>query len=150
SSASPAPILLVLGLSGWTTTARVIRAKVLALRRLDFMVAARALGAGHGSILVRHVLPNLAAPIAVLVTLVVADMLLAESALSFLGLGAPAPVPSWGKMLAEGQLYLQGSPWLVIAPGTAILVTVLACNLVGEGLRRALEPDDRRLSAQGG
>lgn len=150
SKMSAAPVVLVLGLSGWTTTARVIRARVLKMRRLDFIVAARALGSGHLDILTRHVFPNLAGPLLVLFTLVVADMLLAESALSFLELGSPPPTPSWGRMLAEGRVYLQGSPWLVLAPGSAILVTVLACNLIGEGLRRALDPESSRLSAQGG
>jgi peptide/nickel transport system permease protein len=149
SGAGAPPVLLVLGLSGWTTTARVIRAKVLALQKLDFMVAARALGQSRTRILFLHVLPNLRGQIAVLATLVAADMLLAESALSFLGLGVAPPAPSWGRMLSEGQASLQGAPWLVIAPGAAVLVAVLAFNLVGEGLRRTFEPAEGPLSIRG-
>jgi peptide/nickel transport system permease protein len=150
SSAGGLPVIIVLSMGGWVTTARVIRAKVLTLRELDFMIAARALGSGHLRILWTHVLPNLAGPIAVLGALLVGDMLLAESALSFLGLGAPPPMPSWGRMLSEGQSYLQGAPWLIAAPGTAILLTVLACNLLGEGLRDALDPKGGRAPGQAG
>lgn len=150
SGAGAAPVLLVLAVSGWTTTARVVRAKVLALREAHFILAARALGCGHVRILSRHVVPNLGGILAVLVTLVVADMLLAEAALSFLGMGAQPPMPSWGRMLSEGQAYLQGAPWLIIAPGTAVLLTVLACNLLGEGLRSILDPKDSRSPVQGG
>jgi peptide/nickel transport system permease protein len=150
SEASSAPVLLVRAISGWTTTARVVRSKVLTLRELDFIVAARALGARHPSILFRHILPNLTGTILVMMTLVLADMLLAEATLSFLGLGAPPPMPSWGRMLSEGQMYLQGAPWLIFAPGTAILVTVLGCNLLGERLRSILDPRDQRSRAREG
>lgn len=137
-------ILVVLGVVGWTTMARVIRAKVLVLRETDFVQAARAVGAGRLRIVFRHILPNVAGPAVVLATLSVAQMILAESTLSYLGLGAPPPEPTWGRMLVEGQQVLRGAPWLVTAPGVAILVTVLGFNLLGEGLRDALDPKERR------
>ncbi len=137
-------LFVVLGLVGWTTMARVIRSKVLALRELDFVQAARALGVGHAQIIVRHILPNVVGPLVVLATMGIAVMILFESALSYLGLGVPAPVPTWGSMIAEGQPYFRTAPWLVIAPGAAILVTVLGFNLLGEGLRDALDPKDER------
>jgi ABC-type dipeptide/oligopeptide/nickel transport system permease subunit len=135
--------LLVLGLVGWTTMARVIRAKTLALRESEFVQAARATGLSAARILVRHILPNVVGPAVVLATLSVAQMILAESTLSFLGLGAPPPTATWGRMLAEGQSYLVGAPWMAIVPGVAVFLTVLGFNLLGEGLRDALDPKDR-------
>jgi peptide/nickel transport system permease protein len=132
-------IFVLLGVAGWTTVARVIRAKVLALRASDFIVAARATGAGAARILIRHVLPNVLGPAIALGTLAVAQMILAESTLSFLGLGVPPPHATWGRMLAEGQPYLRGAPWLVTAPGVAILATALGFNLLGDGLRDAFD-----------
>jgi len=148
--AGAAPVLIVLAMGGWVTTARVIRSKVLSLREREYVLAARALGAGHLRILANHIVPNLSGSIAVLTTMLVGDMLLAESALSFLGLGAPPPMPSWGRMLCEGQSYVQSAPWLIIVPGAAILLTVLAGNLVGEGLRAIVDPTDRRFTIQAG
>jgi peptide/nickel transport system permease protein len=98
------------------------------------VLAARATGAGALRILARHVLPNVAGPALALGTVLVAQMILVESTLSYLGLGAPAPAATWGRMLAEGQAYLRGAPWLVVAPGVAILVTALGFNLLGDGL----------------
>lgn len=137
-------VLVVLGVVGWTGMARVIRAKVLAIRELDYVQGARAVGAGVARVLFRHILPNVVGPIVVLATISVAQMILAEATLSYLGLGAPPPTPTWGRMLSEGQPYLVGAPWLVIAPGVAVLVTVLGFNLLGEGLRDALDPKERR------
>lgn len=145
-----APVLFVLAASGWTTTARIVRTKVLSLREAGFVVATRAFGVEHRAVLIRHILPNLYGTIFVLVTLVLADMLLAEATLSFLGFGTPAPLPSWGRMLSEGQAYLQGAPWLVLAPGIAVAITVLGCNLLGEGLRQIVEPKGADSSAQTG
>src|SRR5262249_62435633 len=108
------------------------------LRGADFVLAARASGAGAVRILVRHVLPNVVGPAIALGTVLVAQMILVESTLSYLGLGAPAPAPTWGRMLSEGQAYLRGAPWLVIAPGLAILVTALGFNLLGDGLSERL------------
>ena len=136
-------VFLVLGLVGWTTMARVVRGKVLTLREAEFVQAARAVGASNGRILVRHIVPNLVGPVIVLATISVAQMILAESTLSYLNLGAAPPTPSWGRMLDEGQTYYRSAPWLILAPGLAVLVTVLGFNLFGEGLRDALDPKDR-------
>jgi peptide/nickel transport system permease protein len=133
-------ILAVLGLTGWLGTARILRAKTLQVRGLDFVVAARALGQRTPSILVRHVLPNVAGPLIVISTVSVAQMILAESVLSYLGVGIAPPTPTWGHMLFEGQDYYVAAPWLLIAPAVAILAAVFGFNLVGEGLRDALDP----------
>lgn len=135
-----APVLLVLGLAGWPRIARTIRTRVLVLRELDYVHAARALGAGPVRVLLQHVLWNLGGPVAILAALLVPQMILAEATLSYLGLGPPPPIPSWGRMLAEGQPLLRGAPWLVVVPGAAIALTALGFNLLGEGLRDALDP----------
>jgi peptide/nickel transport system permease protein len=137
---SAATIVLVLVAAGWTGAARVIRAKVLALRDREFITAARASGAGATRILVRHVLPNVLPAAVALAPPLLAQMIVVESALAYLGLGAGPPVASWGRMLAEGQSYLRGAPWLVTAPAAAILLTTLGFNLLGDGLRDALDP----------
>jgi peptide/nickel transport system permease protein len=139
-----APVFITLGVVSWTTMARVIRGKVLTLREQEFVQAARAIGAGPWRILTRHLLPNVVGVVTVLVTLTFAQMILAESVLSYVGLGPPPPAPTWGRMIAEGQTYYRTAPWLIIAPGTAILVTVVGFNLLGEGLRDALDPKERR------
>lgn len=133
-------IFLTLGLTGWLGVARIIRVKTLQIRHLDFVVAARALGQSTPKILVRHVLPNIAGPIVVLATILVAQMILAESVLSYLGAGIAPPTPTWGHMLFEGQDYLSAAPWITAAPGAAIMIAVLGFNLLGEGLRDALDP----------
>ncbi|MCW5816473.1 MAG: ABC transporter permease [Labilithrix sp.] len=133
-------IFLTLGLTGWLGIARIVRSKTLQLRHLDFVVAARALGQSTPRILTRHVLPNIAGPLVVLATILVAQMILAESVLSYLGAGIAPPTPTWGHMLFEGQDYLSAAPWITGAPGVAILTAVLGFNLLGEGLRDALDP----------
>lgn len=133
-------IFLTLGLTGWIGVARIVRSKTLQVQGLDFIVAARALGQSTPRILVRHVLPNVAGPIVVIATMMVAQMILAESVLSYLGAGIAPPTPTWGHMLFEGQDYLGTAPWITTAPGIAILVAVLGFNLLGEGLRDALDP----------
>jgi ABC-type dipeptide/oligopeptide/nickel transport system permease subunit len=133
-------ILLTLGLTGWLGTARIIRAKTMQIRHLDFVTASRALGQTTPSILVRHVLPNVSGPLLVIATVSVAQMILAESVLSFLGGGIAPPTPTWGHMLFEGQDYFTSSPWISLAPGLAIMASVLGFNLLGEGLRDALDP----------
>jgi ABC-type dipeptide/oligopeptide/nickel transport system permease subunit len=135
-------VFIVLGAVGWTTMARVVRGKVLSLREMEFVQSARAVGAGNLRILFRHILPNVIGPVTVLATLGVAQMILAESTLSYLGLGAPPPTPTWGRMLYEGQAYYRSAPWLILAPGLAVLATVLGFNLLGEGLRDAFDPRD--------
>ena len=136
-------IVVTLAALGWTATARVIRTKVRVVRHSDYVIAARALGASTTRVLVRHVGPAIAGLLAALAALSLAQNLILEAALGYLGLGAPPPAPTWGRMLAEGQPYLAAAPHLVIAPGLAIVVTVTACNLLGNGLRHALEPGSR-------
>jgi ABC-type dipeptide/oligopeptide/nickel transport system permease subunit len=133
-------IFLTLGLTGWLGVARIVRAKTLQIRHLDFVTAARALGQPTERIITRHVLPNIAGPILVIATVSVAQMILAESVLSYLGAGIAPPTPTWGHMLFEGQDYLNAAPWISVAPGIAILLAVLGFNLLGEGLRDALDP----------
>ncbi|MBB6098143.1 peptide/nickel transport system permease protein [Deinobacterium chartae] len=120
--------------------ARVTRAAVLRLRDTMFVEASTALGATPGRILWRHVLPNAAAPILVEVTLRLAYAILAEAALSFLGLGTQPPAPAWGQMIADGRPFLESNPWVSIGPGLAIMITVLGFNLLGDGLRDVLDP----------
>ena len=132
--------IAVLGAVYWPGVARLVRGQMLTLRARDFVVAAKALGAGDARVVSRHLLPNAAGVIAVQVTLSVATAILAESALSFLGLGVPPPTPSWGNMLTEGRLHLLGAWWIATFPGFAILVSVLAFNLTGDGIRDALDP----------
>ena len=133
-------LILVLALSGWITYARIVRGETLSLRQREFVEAARALGALDGRLIWRHVLPNVWAPIAVVATFSVARTIIAEASLSFLGLGVPAPTPSWGAMLDEGRNYITTGWWLALFPGTAILVVVLVINLIGDWLRDVLDP----------
>lgn len=137
-------VLLVLGLIGWAGIARLVRAQVLVLREMDYTSAARALGASGWRLLLRHVLPNALGPIVAMATLGVAGNILSEAWLSFLGVGAHPPLPSWGIMITEGQNYLTTHPWVCFYPGLALLLTVLGLNLFGDGLRERLDP---RLSA---
>jgi len=138
-------IMIIIGLTGWMGVARLVRAEVLSLRERDFVVAARCIGASHARIIFRHILPNAMSPVFVSATLGVAGAILTESALSFLGIGVQPPVPSWGNMLTAGKDYLEFAWWLSLFPGVAILVTVIAYNLVGEGLRDALDPRISRM-----
>jgi len=133
-------VMIALGLVAWTTYARVVRGQVLILRELDFVQAARAAGTGDARIIVRHILPNAIAPIIVLATVGMAAAIIAEAALSFLGLGVQPPTPSWGSMLNEGRAFLRTSPHISTLPGLAIMVTVLGFNFLGDGLRDALDP----------
>jgi ABC-type dipeptide/oligopeptide/nickel transport system permease subunit len=133
-------IIVVLGLTGWERYARVVRAEVLALREKDFIEAARAMGLGATRTLVRHVLPNTFSSIIVLSTLQVAQAILQEAALSFLGVGSGRTYPTWGQMIALGRDFVSVAWWLPTFPGLAILLTVLAINLVGDRLRDALDP----------
>jgi peptide/nickel transport system permease protein len=142
-ASSNAPVVLTLGAIGWTTMARVIRGKTLVLARSEMVTAARALGASPVRIVVRHVLPNVAGIVVILAALGLAQNLLAESVLSYLGLGPPPPAPSWGRMLYDGRAYYRTAPHLVLAPGAAILLAVVGFNLLGDGLRDALDPKDR-------
>jgi peptide/nickel transport system permease protein len=133
-------IILVLGLTGWERYARVVRAEVLALREKDFVEAARALGTGAARILWRHLLPNTFSSIIVMSTLQVAQAILQEAALSFLGLGTGSAYPTWGQMIALGRDFVSVAWWMPTLPGLAILLTVLSINVVGDRLRDALDP----------
>jgi peptide/nickel transport system permease protein len=133
-------VIVVLGLTGWERYTRVVRAEVLALREKDFIEAARAMGIGWARTLLRHVLPNTFSSIIVLSTLQVAQAILAEAALSFLGVGTGGTYPTWGQMISLGRNFVTVAWWLPTFPGLAILMTVLAINLVGDRLRDALDP----------
>lgn len=135
-----ANVMIVIGVTSWTGLARLVRGETLSLRERDFILAARALGASNSRVLFVHLLPNVAAPIVVSATLGVGGAILTESALSFLGLGVQPPDPSWGNMLSAGKDYIYFAWWLSVFPGLAILTTVMAFNLLGEGLRDALDP----------
>src|SRR3954447_10573521 len=133
-------LILVLGFFGWFYPARIVRAQVLSLREKEFIEAARMVG-GHDWRVVRsHLLPHLVAPIIVLSTITVAQFILAEAGLSFLGLGVQDPTPSWGKLLATAPDYYLTQPWLMVWPGVAVLLATLAFNLLGDGLRDAFDP----------
>jgi peptide/nickel transport system permease protein len=133
-------VALVLVALGWTTIARVVRGEVLSLKERDYIQAARALGVGHGAVLLRHLLPNAIGPIIVAATIGVGGNMIAEAGLSFLGLGAQSPTISWGTMLAEGQTFLVSAPWVAFFPGAALLLAVLGINLLGDALRDLLDP----------
>jgi peptide/nickel transport system permease protein len=133
-------IMIVIGVTGWMGVARLVRAEVLSIRERDFILAARAIGASDLRIIFRHILPNAMAPVLVAATLGVAGAILTESALSFLGIGVQPPTPSWGNILTSGKDYIEFAWWLSLYPGLAILVTVLAYNLLGEGIRDAIDP----------
>src|SRR5207244_3892005 len=136
-------IILVIGLVYWTWIARVIYGQVVSLRERDFVTAARAVGVPRLRTLVRHILPQLIPTIIVWGTLGIATNVMLEASLSYLGIGVQPPTPSWGGMIQQGQSYYRTAPWLVIFPGLAILITVFAFNLLGDGLRDALDPTQR-------
>jgi len=135
-------LCLLLGALSWTTLARVTRAKTLQVRELQYVEAARALGMTHLRIVLRHIVPNVLGPAIVIVTTLVAQMIIVESSMSFLGLGVKPPTASWGSMLRDGQEYLGHDPRLLLLPGMLIVVTVFGFNLLGEGLRDALDPKE--------
>jgi peptide/nickel transport system permease protein len=137
-------IMVVIGVTSWMGTCRFVRAELMALREQDFVRAARALGLSDARVIFRHMIPNAVAPVLVSATIAVAGAILTESALSYLGFGVQPPNASWGNILADGRPFLFDAPWLFVVPGVAILVVVLAFNLVGEGLRDALNPRLRR------
>jgi len=139
-------IMIVIGVTSWMSTARFVRAEFLGLREQDFVTAAKALGLPERRIIFRHMIPNALAPVLVSATINVAHAILTESALSFLGFGVRPPYATWGNILADGRSYIFDAPWLFLIPGAAILVVVLAFNLVGEGLRDAMNPKLRRRS----
>jgi ABC-type dipeptide/oligopeptide/nickel transport system permease subunit len=132
-------VFVVIGVVGWAGMARLVRGQVLIVRRLEYVQAARALGASDARIIARHLLPNVVAPVIVAATLGIGGAIMAEAALSFIGLGAQPPTPSWGAMVAEGRDLLRVAPWVSLVPGLAIGLAVLGANLLGDGLRDALD-----------
>jgi peptide/nickel transport system permease protein len=133
-------IVFVIGILNWMATARVVRAQVLSVKQNEFITAARSVGSQQSRILTRHIFPNVLSPIMVAATLGVANAILTESALSFLGLGFPSDFPTWGRLLYDGKDFLQLTPFLVFWPGLFISLTVLSINFLGDGLRDALDP----------
>jgi peptide/nickel transport system permease protein len=133
-------IVFVIGILNWMPTARVVRGSVLSIKKKEFVEAAISIGARERLLLVRHIFPNVLSPIIVAATLSVAAAILTESALSFLGLGFPSDVPTWGRLLYDGKDFLTFTPWVVIWPGLFISLTVLGINFMGDGLRDALDP----------
>ncbi|MDH3397070.1 MAG: ABC transporter permease [Acidimicrobiia bacterium] len=139
-------IVLVLTLIFWMPLARIVRGQFLSLKEKEFVEAARALGAKSGRIIFRHILPNTIGPITVTVTLLVAGAILSEATLSFLGFGIQLPTPSWGNMIADARGQLTTSPWMLWFPGLALIITVICVNFLGDGLRDALDPTQRKSS----
>lgn len=137
-------VVFVIGILNWMPTARVVRADVLAIKEREFIIAAVGIGAPQRRILLRHILPNVLSPIMVAATLGIANAILTESALSFLGLGFPSDFPTWGRLLFDGQNFIQITPSLVFWPGLFISLTLLSVNFIGDGLRDALDPRLRK------
>lgn len=133
-------IIIVAGISGWVQYARLTRGEILSVKEMEYIEAIRALGAKDGRIIVKHVLPNVISPVIVVATLGMARIILMEASLSFLGLGVPANIPTWGRMLSESKVYIFTTPSLAIAPTIAITLTVLSVNLLGDWLRDYLDP----------
>jgi peptide/nickel transport system permease protein len=133
-------VMLALAVIGWTSYARVVRGSVLSVKEKEFIEAAKAIGASDVRIMFRHILPNVMAPVIVMATLGMAHVILAAAALSFLGLGAQPPTPEWGSMLSAGRAFMRTAPHLTIFPGLAIMITVLAFNFLGDGLRDTFDP----------
>jgi peptide/nickel transport system permease protein len=133
-------IMIAVGIASTPHFARLVRGQVLSIKQLDYVEAARALGGSAGRLMTRHILVNSLSPIIIYATLRIATVILTEASLSFLGLGVSPPTPTWGGMVAEGTKLLQRAPWLSLIPGVAIMMTVLAFNLFGDGLRDALDP----------
>lgn len=139
-SGSVLVIIIIIGLTSWMYTARIVRANILSLKELDYIMASRAIGVSNARIIFSHLLPNTIAPIIVSATLGIASAILSESYISFLGLGVQPPTATWGNMLERAYEYLDKAPWMWIYPGLLILATVLSVNLIGDGLRDALDP----------
>jgi peptide/nickel transport system permease protein len=137
-------VVFVIGVLGWMPTARIVRGQVLSIKRKEFVEAAVNIGSRQGSIMFRHILPNVVSPIIVAATLGIANAILTESVLSFLGLGFPSDVPTWGRLLFEGKDFISSNPWVSLWPGLLISLTILSINFMGDGLRDALDPRQRQ------
>ncbi len=142
-SGSVVVIIVIIGLTSWMYLARIVRAEFLSIKENDFILAARATGTPNSQIIFQHILPNSIAPIVVSATLGVANAILSEAYISFLGLGVQPPTATWGNMLDRANNYLESAPWLWLFPGSFILLTVLSINFLGDGLRDALDPRSR-------
>ena len=137
-------VTMVIGAVCWPGMVRVIRGQVLAMKEREFVLAARALGASRRRLIWRHILPNILPTVIVLAAMTTANTILLEAGLGYLGIGVPPPAPTWGSMIADGQPYFAAAPYLVVVPGVAIVLTVLAFNLMGQGLQEWLNPKQRR------
>lgn len=137
-------LFVVIGVVGWTTVARTVRSEVLSLRTREFVLAAVGLGAGNLRIVTRHILPNVLPTIAIMAALSTSSTVLLDAGLSYLGLGVPVPIPSWGRMISESQMYYRTAPWLMLFPGLAIVYTVTAFNFLGYGLLALFRGEGRR------
>jgi peptide/nickel transport system permease protein len=133
-------LVAILGLTGWMPVARIVRSEVLSLKEREYVLAARAIGLSHSRIVLRHLLPNAMAPVIVYCSLAIGSTILAEAALSFLGLGVPPPTATWGAMVNDARQFLRSAPWTALFPGLAIVFAVTSFNLLGDGLRDALDP----------
>jgi peptide/nickel transport system permease protein len=133
-------VITVIALFSWTYPARIFRSQALAIKQRDYVLAARATGTPEGQIFFRHLLPHLLPLVIVYMALGIPTTIFAEASLSFLGLGVPPPTPSWGSMIQDGMAYYRAAPWVAIFPGLAIMLTVISFNLVGAGLRDAMDP----------
>jgi peptide/nickel transport system permease protein len=140
-------LILALVAQRWIQYCRVVRGESLSLRHREFVTAARVIGAGHVRIITRHIVPNIIPSSLVIGTFAMATAIIAEASLSFLGLGVPPDVPTWGTMLGDGRNYISTAPWLTIFPGLAIFIVVLGINLLGDGLRDVLDPRRKKLAA---
>lgn len=136
-------LFLVIGLVNWTGIARVVRSETLRVAAMEYIEAARAVGCGHARIMLRHVLPNVLPTILVLASLATANTILLDAGLSYLGIGTPPPLPSWGAMINDGQPYLVAAKWMILGPGLCVVAAVLGFNLMGQGLQHALNPHRR-------
>jgi peptide/nickel transport system permease protein len=139
-SGSVIVIIVIIGLTSWMYLARIVRADFLSLKEREFVLAAHTIGTRHGSIIFRHILPNVMAPIIVAATLGLANAILSEAYISFLGLGVQPPTATWGNMLEGAYNYIENAPWLWVFPGTLIVLTVMSINFLGDGLRDAMDP----------
>jgi peptide/nickel transport system permease protein len=133
-------IVAILGFTGWFGVSRIVRAEVMGARTREYVQAARGLGVPPARIVARHILPNVAAPVIVTAALAVGQVVLIEAGLSYLGIGVPQPTPSWGNIIADGQQALLAAPWIAVSAGLAIVLTVLAFSVLGDGLRQWLDP----------
>jgi peptide/nickel transport system permease protein/oligopeptide transport system permease protein len=137
---SKVALFIALGVVGWAGVARLVRAQVLSIKEREYVTVVQSLGAGDATVIVRHILPNVLTPIVVIFSMGLSASIMAEASLSFLGLGAQPPQPSWGSMISGGLDYLRVAPWLSIAPGVVVTLTVLGFNMLGDALRDLCDP----------